>query len=176
MHFLVPVLILGLGVLFFFVGNRHFQRYRLLSGTPTSRIADLRPGFAEAKGRLVSNASLIAAPMSGEVCVYWRFVVEELRKSGKNRRWVTMIDEEKSVPCAIEDGTGRADISFTGAELLLKWDGNRRSGFLNDAPAHLEALLREKNLSSVGTVFNKTMRYREIVLHQGDEMYVLGSK
>jgi hypothetical protein len=175
MHFIVPFLTALLSLIFFIAGRRYFQRYRLYSGTPTSRIAELRPGFAEAKGRLVSKTSLIAAPMSGALCVYWRFEVEELRKRGKNRSWVSMIDESKHVPCAIDDGTGRADISWSGAELLLKVDVHQRSGFLNDAPPHLEQLLRERNMSSTGRVFNKSLRYRETTLVQGDEMYVLGT-
>lgn len=170
---MLVVCVLVAGVLGY-LGFSSWKRYKLMHDTPTSAIRSLRPGFMEAKGKLVAQGSLVESPMTKARCIYYRFVVEEHRRSGKNSRWVEVIDECRSTKAVIDDGTGTALVDFTGAELHLRTDASQRSGFLNDASDHLQEVLASRGRSTTGLVFNKAMRYRETVLHAGDELYVLG--
>lgn len=169
--FVVGVLFAGV---FAYLGLRSWQRYKLMHDTPTSAIRALRPGFMEAKGKLVAQGDLVESPMTKARCIYYRFVVEEHRRSGKKSRWVEVIDECRSTKAVIDDGTGTARVDFSGAELHLRTDASQRSGFLNDASEHLQSVLASRGRSTTGLVFNKAMRYRETVLQPGDELYVLG--
>jgi hypothetical protein len=156
-----------------FYGWGAWKTYQLMKRTVTSPGGELRPGFAEAKGRLVANGPLLASPLSGAPCVYYRVLVQE-RRSNRNKRWVTLIDEIANTDCSIDDGTGRARIEFDGAELHFHVDAEQSSGFLNDASPALERVLRNHGYSSQGFIFNKKLHCREIVLREGDELYVLG--
>ena len=54
-------------------------------------------------------------------------------------------------------------------------DAQFKSGTWNDATRELEAYLNRHNLESEGFLgFNKTLRYREGVLEQGEQVAVLG--
>lgn len=171
----VVVLSLALAAGFLYYGVRAWTRYSLMKNTPTSPCGQLQEGFAEAKGRLKATAPLIASPMSNLRCIYYRFKIEEYRRRGKSSHWVTLIDEKNHTRCAIDDGTGTADVELLGAEMHLTTDGVHRSGFLNDATPQLEQLLRDRGLESKGIIFNKSLRYKEWILNEGDELYVLGN-
>lgn len=154
------------------------RRARTLVDTKTSCIADLGAGLREVRGRILPLDAPLVSPLGQRECVYFSFRIDEKvtqMKRGKIKtKWRTILSESMGRPCIIDDGTGRAEIALGGAELDLDVDQFTRSGFLNDAPAHVEALLQDHGKTSVGVLLNKSMRYEETVLAPGDELYVLG--
>lgn len=127
--------------------------------------------------RVVGHArpeQTVSAPLSGRACAYWRIVVEEQRGGGKNRHWVTIIDEHDGVDFLLESGDDRVLVKTSYVQCVLEKDGKFSSGFLNDASPELEAFLSERGHTSQGLVFNKGMRYREGVVEPGELVAVVG--
>lgn len=129
------------------------------------------------KARVVGQVhaeQTIAAPLSGRACTYWRVTVQEQRGGGKNRHWVTIIDEHEGVDFFVQDGAGKAIVKTELVHAVLEKDGKFSSGFLNDADPALEAFLADRGHSSQGWVFNKNMRYHEGVVEPGEHVCVVG--
>jgi hypothetical protein len=74
----------------------------------------------------------------------------------------------------LTDGTGRAIIDPTGAEIALDFDSRSSSGTFDNANEAEEAFLARHHQKSQGWVFNKGLRYREAVIHIGETIAVLG--
>lgn len=129
------------------------------------------------KARIVGTVEVgetVAAPLSGRACAYWRVTVQEQRGGGKNRHWVTIIDEHDGVDFFLKDGKAKALIETVHVQAVLEKDGKFSSGFLNDAGPELEAFLAERGHSSQGWVFNKNMRYHEGVVEPGEIVCAVG--
>lgn len=117
----------------------------------------------------------LSAPLSGRPCVYHEVIVEQQVSSGKSSHWKTLIQRsECHREFAIDDGTGTIVVPATAATVVLHMDANFRSGVLNDPPPELEAFLARHGESSQGWVFNKTLRYREGVLEEGEQVAAVG--
>lgn len=130
-------------------------------------------------GRVIGQARALgeqlAGPLTGRPCVYYIAMVEEQRSTGRSTYWRTVASETRGVPFMIEDGTGRAIIDPTGAQVALNFDGNSKSGTFNNADPVQEAFLARHGQKSQGWVFNKTLRYREAMIEIGETIAVLGS-
>ncbi len=115
-------------------------------------------------------------PFSGRHAVWCRITVQELRSSGRNRYWHTILTEVDCRPFMVDDGSGQlARILPTGANVLLDKHNIASSGTFNDAAPHLEAFLQSRGLKSTSWLgLNKSMRYEEEVLAAGDPLYALG--
>jgi len=116
----------------------------------------------------------LESPLSGKPCVYYKFKVEECRGSGRGARWVTIVDDEKYKKFEINDGSGYAIIDMNDSELNFKTDRKTRSGFLEKATPEMEKALQKYGKSKDGWMFEKTIKYKETFLEEGDELYVLG--
>ena len=129
------------------------------------------------KARIVGTVRVtdtVAAPLSGRACAYWRVTVQEQRGGGKNRRWVTIIDEHEGVDFVLEDGGAKALIKTDYVQAVLEKDGKFSSGLFNDAGQELEQFLSERGHSSQGWIFNKNMRYHEGVVEPGEVVCAVG--
>ncbi|MFW5798014.1 MAG: GIDE domain-containing protein [Planctomycetota bacterium] len=181
----VPLIIgivvgLGLEAVLVVFAIRNWTRYRLIEDTPTTPVESLSPGLREAQGAVVALGDSLQSPMGHKACVYYHFKVEEERirrdSDGDTRRtWHTVVNDRQHAHCGVDDGTGFAEIDIQNAELKLNQDQHKRSGLFNSASSDLEAALNERyGRSSKGFIFNKSMRYTETVLEEGDRLYVLG--
>ena len=75
----------------------------------------------------------------------------------------------------IKDGNHFATIKGQTLKTHLVQDRNYTSGFLNDATEQLENFLKRKGMSSEGWFgLNKTLRYKEGILEQGERIAVYG--
>jgi hypothetical protein len=170
----------GTGFLIWY-GFRGWKRYRLITGTETSRISGILGGLVEVKGTVVpKDEEVLESPWTRTPCVYFRFKVEEKRHrtTGRGRSssyWHKIIDDKQYVKCAVDDGTGAIVVDLEEADLVLDRDARATSGLFSDGPAGIEEVLNARyGESSKGLFFNKGMRYHETVLEPGDEIYVLG--
>jgi hypothetical protein len=151
------------------------QARRFMKGIPVRPIREVMDGEVARVVGAVSVDAPVSAPLSGRPCAYWRVVVEERRRRGKNSRWVTVIDDHGGVDFVVSDETGRALVKTGHVRAVLDKDHGRSSGFLNDATPELDHFLASRGHTSQGFLFNKSMRFREGVVEPGETVAVVGA-
>jgi hypothetical protein len=106
----------------------NFRRTRVVSDTPTSRIASAPQGYVELYGTgLPFGDQPLRAPLSGRACLWYRYLIEERR----SREWATIERGLSHDSFVLDDGSGIAVIDPERAEVFTshrrRWtDGNRR--------------------------------------------------
>lgn len=107
-----------------------FWRLRLVHDTPTAKIRSAPQGYVELTGHALPHGSHINAALTGLPCVWFRFKVEERRRSGKTHHWFTVESGAADKPFLLEDHTGRCLVEPAGAELHCRskdtWYGTHR--------------------------------------------------
>ena len=93
------------------------HRYRMISGTPTSRIASAAQGYVELVGRAHPHGDPILGKYSMLPCLWYRYKVE--RKNSKNE-WSHESSGESEAPFCINDGSGSCVIDPRGAEIMTQ--------------------------------------------------------
>ena len=75
----------------------------------------------------------------------------------------------------LDDGTGPAIVEVEDAQISVVMDARFRSGAFNDATPQLESFLAKHGWKSTGLFgFNKSLRYAEGVLEEGESVTVFG--
>ena len=125
-------------------------------------------------GRIVGAAKPIGepltSPLGGRKCIYY---LAEVRTAGKHSKLV--VREERSMPCVIEDDSGRAIVDVEGAEMALGQDSVTSAGPFDDAPEHVRSFLASNNPSATGPVLHRTLVYREMTISVDETIAVLGA-
>jgi hypothetical protein len=162
--------------------------YKLFSPTARARralraaqrvpVAEVHDGQAVklvGRLRLDPTAQELAAPITGRRCAYFEASVDQRKSSGKSSHWSTIIRETDFVGSFyVEDSSGRALVEVFLPQVVLTMDAHFSSGTFNDASPRLERFLSRHGESSEGWVFNKTLRYTEGALEEGEEVAVYG--
>jgi hypothetical protein len=147
---------------------------RALRRAPLVDVAQAEDGqLAKLVGRLRYDAGRppLVAPLSRRACAYYRAVVEQILEDSRK----TIIDTSDFLPFFwLEDESGRARVELGSPTVILSMDAHFSSGFLADARPHVEEFLAAHDQSSTGWVFNKSLRYREGVLEEGEQVAVCG--
>ena len=126
-------------------------------------------------GRLVYASEPLIAPLSNRPCAYYHVMVEEYQSSGETGYWKKVIDSEQGRDYILEDETGKALVRMNDARIAVHKDEHYRSGTFNDATPNLERFLNEHGDRSTGFLgLNKSLRYEEGALEEGEEVTVLG--
>jgi hypothetical protein len=89
------------------LGLAAFWKLRLVVDTPTARIRSAPQGYVELQGQAHPQRDLIAAKLSGKPCVWYRYRIQERRRSGRRESWVTIEQGDAARPFVLDDGTGR---------------------------------------------------------------------
>lgn len=144
------------------------RRARWIEDTPTSRIRSAAQGLVELKGQLDPGGHTPLISPLGEVdCLWYRFKVEEYRRSAKTSHWHTVEQGCSERPFVLRDGTDVCWIAPQGAEVhpsrVRRWEGHRRW------PAGHS--LRTGLLAGL---IGKRYRYTEEWLEEGQLLYALG--
>lgn len=103
-----------------FIGSFVFlYRKRLMEDMPTSRIRSASQGYVEFEGtsRMMEGPPIIA-PLTRRRCVWWRFWIEEKRRSGRNNKWITVERGGSDDSFLLEDGSGKCVVDPTGAKVI----------------------------------------------------------
>jgi len=117
--YFILAIVSGVGLAFFYQGFKTYRRYAMVRDLPRSTMHSLAMGLVEVHGTVHAEETLVT-PFSSTTCVYFRYEIEELRKSGKNStRWVTIAKGERHVRFWAKDETGKALIDPSGAEFTL---------------------------------------------------------
>jgi hypothetical protein len=144
-----------LGLLLLYYGFKLLRQKRLIEDVPSSKVRSVAMGLAELKGAARQKDPLVA-PLTGAVCVYYRYTIEELRSRSKDRsEWVLVDSGESAQPFYLEDDTGTILVDPVGADTMLRKDH--------------EEIKRDGGWTS------RKRRYREWRLVPGERVYVLGS-
>lgn len=126
---------------------------RMIENIPTSASLGVSFGMAEVKGDVVflgdsqDQPTGLTGPVSHKSCVWYRYLIEERRGSGKHSRWVTLSDETKSTRFYCEDSEGRLEIDSEGAEIITRHKKTQKQN---------------------------SMRYTEWSIRPGDQLYAIG--
>jgi hypothetical protein len=177
----IPAIVFGgaavyAGVRWYF--GREQRLKRRIKELPLSAIGDTpERQDVRVSGRLAyrGDRAPLVAPVSRRPCAAWRIVVRERRGHGKNKRWVTIVEEGDSRDFALEDESGRALVEGTLVELVLDFDSKGGTGFLSGSNPFLEQFLHARGIATKGIVFDKALQFREGALEAGEWVTVAGS-
>lgn len=110
------------GAVLAFAGYRTWRRNmkaaQLIEATATSRVATAAKGYAELVGiaKRVGETPLVADPIRGTPCLWYRFVTEE-RSGARNRHW-RVVDRGASIqPFTLQDDSGLCLIAPDEAQI-----------------------------------------------------------
>jgi hypothetical protein len=161
------------GVYLFYRGFRMLLRKRLIENTPSSKIRSAAMGLVEVSG-LASGPYTIHAPITGLPCYLHRTAAWELRREGKNSRWVKVADETLHVPFFLDDNTGCVLVDPQGAEMDIHRDFceeiNQSFFSTVETPANVaDFLLRH------GVDTSRRIKIEEYCIKPKNALFVLGT-
>jgi hypothetical protein len=162
------------GSVLFWHGFRLWRRKRTLEDTPTSRVRSMPLGRVELEGVARAKHEL-RAPVSGILCVWFRYQVERERRTSKGKRgWVTVAaGDSSSYPFYVEDETGRVLVEPGGATFETPNDVFETNPQIT---ATLAALLTSQGVDCTAGWLGDPSRLRvtEARVHDGDALYAYG--
>lgn len=164
---LLAALIIGfcIGVGMFVSGLRSMRLRRIIEDLPRSKVASIAMGLVELHGTAqpAPKLKLISAPITAMQCLYYRYTVEEYRRSKNSSSWVTIDSGASGQPFCIKDDTGDVLVDPVGAEVDIASD--YQSGQLPAGSPYMKA----------GGWLGGTRRYTEYRVMQDDPLFVIGT-
>ena len=176
----IVILIASVFVLIIFI-SLYFSKKaiikRKLKRATYRRFTEIRRGeVAKLVGTVQFIDEPLKAPLSGRRCAYYHVLVEQRVSSGKSSHWKTIIEEEASSKFVLREGSRYAFIRSEKIKSYIVDDVKYKSGLWEDASRPLERYLNSHRIKSITSLgFNKTIRYREGVLEENEEVAVLGT-
>lgn len=163
------LLIAGYGV-YAYYNSRKTAVKRALKKLPERRMGQFANGeAARTSGKVECLGECFYAPLTGRKCAYYQVVVQQHQSSGKHGRWVDIINEERVGDIILRDGSDYLRVDKSRLKLFSAQDADFSSGTWNDATPELEAFLAARGMKSTGLLgFNKSLRYKEAVLEEGE--------
>jgi hypothetical protein len=157
-----------------FSESRQIRRQlRKAARKPIAQLADNELGKVVGSARGLDE--MLVAPLSGRRCVYFIAVVEERRSNSKSSYWKKIVEESRGVPFALEDDSGRAIVDASSARIAIDFDGRSQSGTFDNPTEAERAFLSRHGERGQGWLFNRSLRYREAVIEEGETVAVLGA-
>ena len=134
----------GIACISIFAWYSTLHRYRMISGTPTSRIASAAQGYVELIGKALPQGEAILGKYSLLPCLWYRYKVE--RRNHKNE-WHTESSGQSDAPFCIDDGNGICVIDPRGAEIITQ---HKDTWQVDDHRYTEWKLIRQDNLYALG--------------------------
>jgi hypothetical protein len=147
-----------------------------------SRVIDAREGLVRLDGTVVAVDPLLEAPLGGQPCVFFDFLIEDL-----SRRARPIARQFRGVSFAIDDGTGRAMVTFRDAGpsppliegprdvcCAIPRERARRNGVFGRADPRIAVLMERAGIPTPGVIFPHRLQVREGVIVPGDRISVVG--
>ncbi|MFB6319611.1 hypothetical protein [Saccharicrinis sp. FJH54] len=179
MESLIPVIFIAAVLIFItlrFLFSKKAIVKRKLKKTKSRPILSFNSGeTAKISGKIEIVGEALQAPLSGRKCAAYMVLVEQKVSNGKSTHWRTIIKEEKACRYVIRDGYKCAWVNHNNCKSYIVQDKNYRSGLWNDATPELENFLNLHGYKSENILgLNKTVRYKEGVLENGERVAVAG--
>ena len=165
----------GFGVYLFYKGFKRMHLKRLIEDIPTSNIRSIAIGPVEVRGEAVPIFKIFS-PFGRSACAYYRYRVQEYRRSRHSGHWVTIARGDSSqYPFFLEDGTGCALVNPLQAEMDLPWIQAFSPGLFSGIPPEAKGFLDEKGIAYKGWLgSSKKIRLEESYIMPRQPIYVLG--
>lgn len=158
------------GPVLFAQGFRAMRKRQLIQNTPTARIRSMSIGRVEINGVVVAR-SAVAAPFSGRPCVHWQ--VDISTQSLRKRNWSVVHRNASGHPFFLRDDTGLALVYPEGAECDVRF-GVEEECIGVMLPELYSRYMDEQDLPLRHLWRLGAMRFRERILEEGQQVYVLG--
>lgn len=167
-YYLLSSIITAVALVCLYFMLTRLRRARWLEDTPTSKVRSAAQGLVELQGTLDAGGHTPLISPLGEVdCLWYRFRVEEYRRSGKNDNWQTVEQGVSERPFLLRDDTGSCWIMPKGAEAhprqRRRWEGSQRW------PGG-----RSVRTGLLAGLIGKRYRYTEEWFTEGEMLYALG--
>lgn len=92
------------------------RRMRMITDTPTSRVASAAQGYVELQGTGRPLGGLpLRSPLTGLPCLWYRYRIERRQ----NNKWIQDGSEESDSSFLLDDRTGQCMVDPEGAEILV---------------------------------------------------------
>src|SRR5258706_12461979 len=167
----VAAVALATGPWLFWKGFRQLHVLRLVENTPTARIRSMAMGMVEVHGN-VSARSTLVAPFSGKACAHWQV---DISVRGRNRgSWSVIHRNASGSPFFLEDDTGVALVYPHGSDCRLHF-GTEEECFGLVPPSPYAEYPHEHGSFMTQSARLGMMRFRERMLEDGQQVYVLGT-
>jgi len=157
------------GPVMFMRGFATLRMRQLMLNTPTARIRSMAMGLVEVNGTVGARSS-VSAPFSGRPCAYWEI---DIATRGRNT-WTTVHKNCSGNPFFLRDETGVALVYPRGAETKVQF-GISEECMGVTLPACYSQYLDEQNLAMRHVWRMGEMRFRERILEEGQNVFVLGT-
>lgn len=152
------------GLFLFFKGFSTMKRKQTIENIPTSKIRSVAMGLVEIYGQVIpAKKKILKSPFSGTKCVYYKYLIEEYRSSGKSSHWATVLKDINGVPFFLRDKTGNVLVDPKGAEIDIPSKYSYTSGFGRPGmPKEIQKFLKTKGIDHKSLFgISKQMRFRE---------------
>ena len=164
------------GIVMFVFGFKQRKRYKIIEATPTSKVRSLAVGLVELQGQAEIEAAAMKSPFSQCDCVYYSYLIEQRKKSGKRTTWVTVAKGQSESPFRLKDSTGSILILPKGAQCSFAVDQEYRTQLFSSAREDLfKSGLDRIGFNYQGFFGEKPLRCYETYILPGDALFVLGT-
>ena len=121
--------IAGLGILLYW-GLKRIKLKRMIENLPTTPSRGVVYGVNELKGIVSQGDSqdLLIAPYTRSKCCWYHYIELHKQGSGKNARWVTVVNERAGQPFWLNDQEGRIEVDPEMAEVVGVVKINTKAG------------------------------------------------
>lgn len=156
-----------------FLFARSFRRLRLkrlIQNTPTAHIRSMAMGLVELQGKIVQRSEH-SAPFSGRPCAYWEV---DIATHGKNNSCTIVHRNSSGSPFFLQDETGLALVYPKGAECHVRHQVEETCMGIS-LPECYSRYMDEHHLALRHVWQLTSLRFRERILEEGQQVYVLGS-
>lgn len=157
---------------------------------PDSSAESAAVGLVKLNGAAQRSVGLIASPIRGAPCVYWKVVIEVFEISKSGGYWEYLCEEDSDSWFKLHDGTGSIGVDPSGAKAdipeKLSYEGTI-SEKIGVGPFSREAMqlaplplayVKEKcgdGIKKKLSMFQKNMlKVKEYWIEEGESMFVLG--
>lgn len=156
-------------------GFAYLKHYRLITGTPTSKIRSAHQGYVEITGHIIEGENgPLTAPLSERECVWYRYSVSHLQSGGKTKHWRIERSGESDAWFQVNDGTATGLIDPAGATIRTI---NTRTWY-GDTPHPNKPTMKRSGFNLNNVLFkelgNSRYRYQETLLFTHEPIYILG--
>jgi hypothetical protein len=162
------------GIYLFVHGFVLLRRRRLILDTPFSKIRSASMGMVEVSGLAVGPYTM-TAPITARPCYYYRTLVWEWKRQGKNSQWVKVAAESMHLPFFLDDNTGKVLVDPRGADLDLHRDFQQEfcdSYFTTKEPAPDNV---RSFLARHGIVTSNKIKVEEFCIKPKNSLFILGT-
>ena len=163
------------GIVAFFHGFGSMRLKRMIEDTPTSKIRGIAMGLVEVYGQALPTEKPLKSPLSGADCVYYKYLVEELRSSGKSTYWATIKSGQDNAPFYVKDDTGQVLVDPQGADIDIPANFHWQTSLARPMPQSVMAFLDDQHLAYKGIFGYKQLRCTEYYIAPKDKLYVMGT-